>query len=165
MVYGLTEIANRELFYFDTDFPSIPRHEHLSRSKLIATWVEHAWVFRLLTIWFAGTIVAALVCALLARKRRHMITHHRNFIIRHVASGIWVALQRLYTGILNPMTPELQKETFGDGALLGPLITIFCAELALLALQKKAPKVGAGGRTAAGGDTSRLSSSSKQKHT
>ena len=81
----------------------------MSRFVWISHWVDHEAVFRGLTVWFLGTIVCAIVFALLGRKNQKMIEHHRSCVIRHVASGIWVALQRLYTGILNPMTPELQK--------------------------------------------------------
>ena len=59
---------------------------------------------------------------------------------RHIAAGIWVAVQRLYVfGAAVAMhlagydsaDPTQQKMNFGDGAILGAIVTVTLAEVAV----------------------------------
>ena len=52
-------------------------------------------------------------------------------MLRHVASGIWVAVPRLVVILVSSATPADQKKTFGDGALIGVVLACSAAEIAV----------------------------------
>ena len=82
--------------------------------------------------WF---LVTATVAILQARAKK--FASHQRYIIRHIASGIWVALQRvLLLTIFNrpPFTRVQQRAVFGDAAFLAISICFACGELAIYLL-------------------------------
>ena len=123
MVVGFVYIDVQGLVYLHADFPSIPVAQN-------TTWlpieIPHQIVFRGIAGWFLVTLLIAIWYAV---KRR--VSQHRKWIFRHVAAGIWVAVQRLVVLAVNAKLPENQKKTFGDGALLGVFLTFGAAEVAV----------------------------------
>jgi hypothetical protein len=87
-------------------------------------------VFRVVTGWFFLSI-----CIALRKAQQKRYQEHQFYILRHVAAGIWVALQRIYVLVVAARTPEGQKAAFGDGAVVGILITTIAAELGIWALR------------------------------
>ncbi len=85
----------------------------------------------LLTIYFLGTILSALYYAVIARPKSYYT--HSVWITRHVASGIWIAVQRILLGtpLFNrpPMTREQQRDAFGNAGFLAMVITIVGGEI------------------------------------
>jgi len=126
MMCGLVVIDSRNLYYWMTDFPGIPEEVAMTRFPTALGWFPHHNGFRLLGVWFLFTILYSVWCA---RKRRYRM--HRDYLYRHIGAGIWVALQRLYVGALADPLPMHQKMNFGDGALLGAIVSIALAEVAV----------------------------------
>jgi len=125
MIAGGVGIIGHRGLYFHADFPDIPEHMHTSAIGL--DFVPFVPCFQCLAAWFVLSLLLAVWEA-----RRKRFARHNAFILRHVAAGIWIAPQRIYLLVLFPTTPERQKEVFGDGAILGVLLTVVCAELAIL---------------------------------
>ena len=124
MMGGYVYIDVKGLLYLHADFPQI-RPEH-NTTHLPVHVVPHEPMFRAVAAWFVVTISLALWHAV-----RRRFKEHRKWILRHVASGIWVAVQRLVVVMVNSETPAEQKKTFGDGALIGVALTCAAAEIAV----------------------------------
>jgi hypothetical protein len=77
-----------------------------------------------LSLFFFFSMVRAVQ---LARQKR--FCEHRAWIIRHLGSGIWVALQRIYLMLVNAQSPVAQRAAFSDGAVLSVLLTMTVAEV------------------------------------
>jgi hypothetical protein len=56
-------------------------------------------------------------------------------VLRHIGSGIWVALQRIYVIVAAGASQEDMKKNFGDGAIVGAVATVLGAELAILLVE------------------------------
>ena len=133
MMVGFAYIDVKGLLYIHADFPHIPA-EH--NTTALPVHVPHEPVFRGVAAWFLITISLAVWHA--AHRR---FSQHRKWILRHIASGIWVAVQRLYVGISNGKTPAEQKIAFGDGAVVGVVLCCAAAELAVWGYEEpRAPK-------------------------
>jgi hypothetical protein len=96
-----------------------------------------------LSIYFAGTAVYALKCAMDPR-----FTSHQRWTIRHLTSGIWIALQKLllitiYPAIYRPpIAREVQRMVFAESGQIAAVITIGMGEYALYLLdQQKAKRI------------------------
>jgi hypothetical protein len=75
-------------------------------------------------------------------------TSHQRWIVRHVSSGIWIALQRLllitiYPAIYRPpIAREVQRMVFAESGQIAAVITIGMGEYALYLLdQQKAKRI------------------------
>lgn len=123
---GIGVIDQRGLYYHLVDFPGIPHNEHESEFGLS----HHVEFFKIVALWFFFTIVVAVYKA---TKRQYAA--HQRFILRHIAAGIWVAVQRLYFLARNKNDRPGQKETFGDGAFIGLAITVAAAELGIFCIE------------------------------
>jgi hypothetical protein len=121
---GLGAIHQRGLYYHLTDFPSIPTEAHLSEFGFDR--VNHVRFFLGVMAWFSFSMMVALYYA-----PQRKFSKHQEFIYRHVAAGIWVAVQRLYVFVRDSDTLEGQKAAFGDGAFIGVALTVLGAELAI----------------------------------
>ena len=124
MMFGFWHIDKRKLAYMHADFPEIPLEAHTSWLPP-ALRVPHEPLFRGVAVWFCLTISMAVWHA-----TRRRLTEHRKWILRHVGSGIWVAVQRLMVVAVNAEGPAAQKKTFGDAALFAAALTMGVAELA-----------------------------------
>jgi hypothetical protein len=82
-----------------------------------------------LSIYFMGTILMAFSYATITRN----YYKHSIWITRHIASGIWIALQRILLGspLFNrpPMSREQQRSVFGQAVIVAVLITFICCEM------------------------------------
>jgi len=124
MAIGFALIEKRGLNYLHHDFPSVPLGE--STSALGLGWVSLNLVFRgtmALFALFAGLSLRSAI--------RRDFASHQKWIYRHVGAGLWIALQRMYVGVVFAKTPREQKAAFGDGAMIGIVITMLSAELAV----------------------------------
>jgi len=155
MVGGLAVIDSRKLAFYHHDFPNLAPHEAASEFPWFdpaknPLFPSHEQLLRAVGFWFAATGACALY---LATKRR--FTAHRSFVVRHIAAGLWVALQRALipvlglargfatapcgTGVagskaLADCVSRRQKALFGDTAVLGIIIAVVVAEVAVWAL-------------------------------
>lgn len=127
MTVGYVLIDLRGLMFHEHDFPQFKSNQHMS--KLGLGWMPHKFLARFLAMWFSSTAIAALYFA-----RTRDFPRHQAWVIRHVGSGIWVALQRLYVGYHAATSPATQKAVFADGLVLAASFTIVVAELAVLVL-------------------------------
>jgi hypothetical protein len=127
---GVFIILKRDLLfenYFDVDEPDIlPTKPFLG----------------LLAVYFMGTALAALKSA-----RDRKFTAHRKWIIRHIASGIWVALQRVLLGTVfqviysaRPVSPESQKGAFKSAGLIATLVCLGVGEYTVYLLEQSQTK-------------------------
>ena len=103
----------------------------------------------LLALWFAGT---ALYAAHLARTKRYQ--EHKYWIIRHVAGGSFVALQRflfipLAIAVLrfthpppDPVPAWLQRDVFGGTGTSATLTTMILGEYAIYRMSSAAKRDG-----------------------
>lgn len=145
MMIGYAAIVHRGLEYFHNDFPAIAPSESMTRFPSAFGWVSPSVLFNGVALWFTFTIVYAVVLA-----RRKRISDHRAFIFRHVAAGLWIAPQRMYSLVTKAAgfgdTPREQKMNFGDGAIIGVCVMAVLGEIAVFhyrrlqaaAAQKKA---------------------------
>ena len=137
---GIALIDRRGLYYHLTDFPTVHAHDHTSDLGL--NWFPHVPVFRAVASWFFLSICIAVRKAQLRRYQEHQF-----YILRHVASGMWVSVQRIYVLVVSARTPEGQKAAFGDGAVVGFVITTLAAELAILSLRSIKSEASGGRQT------------------
>lgn len=94
-------------------------------------------ILLLLAVWFGTTIVEAVR---MARNRRYNL--HQLWMIRHVASGIWVAVQRfvlspiyqavfdatLYPSSKGGVPPVVQRQTFLETGVISAFLCIGLGE-------------------------------------
>jgi hypothetical protein len=132
MMVGVVVILQRGLLY-EHSFSDLPPLKSSSAPGIIAVGV-----------WFSITAITAAVQA-----RSKNFASHQRFVIRHVASGIWVALQRAMLISVSalkfgsPFTRLQQRAFFGNAASLSILICLVCGEVTihLLETEQKKKKV------------------------
>jgi hypothetical protein len=128
MMLGVWLIDQQGLHFHINDFPTLRHHEASS-----FVFPAHVPRLEIMVVYFLFTGACAGVQA--SRKR---FASHRTWVLRHVAGGFWVAVQRLLIGVahgvLRPLAdtrqPRLQKAIFADAAYLGILLSIILAEVA-----------------------------------
>lgn len=94
----------------------------------------------LVTIFFVGTLCKSLYHMIVRRD----IRRHQKWMIRHVAAGLWVAIQRVLLvliGSLNLLlrqefTRTTQRSSFGLTGQIGMVISFFIGEVAIRELSK-----------------------------
>jgi hypothetical protein len=115
---GVMLILHRGLmfqkFYHDLPSPTIPTDV----------------VLLIMTLYFISTAAIAWKKAAID----HDFMSHQNWIIRHVASGLWIAVQRVLLFCLfvpihqEPVPREVQLRTFGQAAQIGWLVSVITGE-------------------------------------
>jgi hypothetical protein len=89
-----------------------------------------------LTLYFVGAMIWSIYQA--AVPRNHHL--HRQWMVRHVAAGLWIALQRillstaLNCGLSPPVTRAQQRAIFPFSGMLAIVITIALGERAVYLL-------------------------------
>jgi hypothetical protein len=99
----------------------------------------------LFAVYFMGTALAALHSA---RDRR--FAAHQKWIIRHIASGIWIAVQRVllstvvqalyYSSASRPVSPETQKHIFKSMGILATWVCLAVGEYVVYLLEQSPTK-------------------------
>ena len=132
MMVGYIYIDVKGLIYIHSDFPNLAIDQHTTHFPV---HVPHEPVFRMVGVWFLITISMAVYCAM-----QNKFQEHRKWILRHVASGIWVAVQRIIVIVMNSKEAKDQKKTFGDGAVVGVMLTVVLAEISIYGMVGKKRK-------------------------
>jgi hypothetical protein len=105
---------------FENSFPDLPPKQFSAAPALI-----------MLMIYFLGTVLTASYYVTISNPKQY--NSHAIWIARHVASGIWISLQRMLLGspLFNrpPMTREQQRSAFGNAGFLSIAITIVSCEI------------------------------------
>ena len=123
---GVGLIFYRELS-FESFFPDLPPSGPFTKYVTIS-----------LAIYFELVLVVAIRSA-----KRKNFRDHQRYIIRHVASGIWIALQRLILFLVfnqPPFTRERQRDAFGLAARYGIDISLILGEVAIGCLERQHAK-------------------------
>lgn len=131
MMVGVVIILHRRLLY-EHSFTDLPPPKFSSTPSIMA-----------MGIWFLITAITAAV-----HGHTKKFKSHQRFVIRHVASGIWVALQRAMLMTVaalkfgSPFTRLQQRDFFRNAAFVSMLICLVCGEVAihLLAAEQKKRK-------------------------
>ena len=129
MSIGVGIILQRGLL-FERFFPDLPPQPISTEPPLI-----------FLTIWFLFTGVYAVSQAMQKR-----VLQHRRWILRHVSSGIWIAIQRFLLTTLYPIlyTPPIsrtsQRDIFVQAAIIGMCLSFILGEYAIIALDRNRTK-------------------------
>mmetsp|Transcript_23094 Transcript_23094/g.42849 ORF Transcript_23094/g.42849 Transcript_23094/m.42849 type:complete len:255 (-) Transcript_23094:1202-1966(-) len=129
MALGLCIILQRDLL-FETSFPDLP-----------PPLVSFRPIVLMDTLYFVGTAFYSLQ---LAKKRQFW--KHQRWVVRHIASGLFIAIQRILIAVLfgplypPPVSREVQRSIFGQAGILGMIISFGCAEYAILLLDMKNKK-------------------------
>jgi len=129
MMAGFCVIDRRGLVFTHFDYPNIAAGDHVSAMGL--DFISHDWLMRVAAAWFTFTLILAVYYA-----RQKQFAAHRRFIYRHIASGLWVAVQRLWILVVFPQDEAMQKAVFGDGIYVGLFVTVSLSELAILATSR-----------------------------
>lgn len=87
MMFGVAMIDRRNLYWFENDYPEI--------MDPLMWRLFLRYLNRCLLVWFVFTVLMAVYQA-----RRKKLIAHESWIMRHAGSGIWVALQRIFTMLL-----------------------------------------------------------------
>jgi uncharacterized membrane protein len=134
LMYGVYLIDSKHLHYHINDFPSLRLEEAVSLGL-----PEHVPHLDALVYHFLVTGACALRAAI-----RRDINEHRRWVCRHIAGGLWVAVQRVLIGVMHfvggtllgfdMMDLRIQKAVFGDSAYLGVVLAIAVAEIAAVDL-------------------------------
>ena len=128
MMIGLGIIDARKLYWFENDYPEI--------IDTIPIWWHVCLRFqnRALLVWFLYSLCKAVSYA--RSKRFHM---HEVWMIRHIASGIWVAVQRLYVIYMEDEnnTPAQMKLNFEVGGMLAVGLCFGLAEMYIAGWKKQ----------------------------
>ena len=88
-----------------------------------------------LALWFSSTIIIAIQKA----KAKDFVSH-RVFIIRHVSSGLWVAVQRVILVCHDPFTPLTRVEQrilFHKAAECAMAISFIVGEMAIFLIRNE----------------------------
>mmetsp|Transcript_32906 Transcript_32906/g.72189 ORF Transcript_32906/g.72189 Transcript_32906/m.72189 type:complete len:277 (+) Transcript_32906:510-1340(+) len=134
MAIGILVILARDLT-FHNDYPShIPPADD-------AELLQMKTSITVLTGWFVYTALAAVVKA-----RSKDFEAHRAFVVRHVGSGIWIALQRIivvcFQGLGLVSGPLQMRNLFGSAVTGSTCLTILASEYAIRLLKKDAETAG-----------------------
>jgi hypothetical protein len=128
---GVYIIVERDLS-FENDYPDlISQKSHFSEwglSPFTDSFLFMKVVFYTLAAYFTISAFAAWYYAFFKN-----FACHRAWMLRHVASGIWVALQRVYLVVRQAQNTECQRAAFYDGAFLSASFTICLVEVYLRA--------------------------------
>ena len=124
-------IIRRKLMFesFYEDLPPPP-----SSSQPISTEV----VLYTMNLYFVGT--AAMAWKKVAIDRS--FGKHQDWMIRHVASGMWVGIQRVllalvYIPMYEPPVPrEVQRDSFGQAGQIGWFVSIAVGEYAIYLIHR-----------------------------
>ena len=84
-----------------------------------------------LAVCFAFTAIMAVVKA-----RAGDIRAHRRYVIRHIGTGIWVAVQRIIVVCSRPGTEELMRDRFGDASTVAIVTCLLSSKFAIFLLEK-----------------------------
>ena len=142
MAVGVFIILQRNLL-FEHYFDVPPNDEKDAFSILLQLLPPTQEFLSCLALYHMGTMVAAIGAA-----RKQRFAQHRQWMIRHVASGIWVALQRLLlltvgqamVLLVPPITPAQQRNTFRLAAYIAIIICIGMGEYVIYVLGKQQSK-------------------------
>jgi uncharacterized membrane protein len=95
----------------------------------------------MITFWYLWTVKEAIKEA-----KRKNFDRHQKWIIRHIASGLWVAIQRLLIVIVMPVLNSnqffivnaqlVQRHLFGKAAMIGMTITVLVSEFAIIKIDE-----------------------------
>lgn len=119
MALGIFLIIDRKL-NFEYDYPEAPPSSQLDRILFKVS------IF-LSTSWFLWTAIMAVL-----RARSKDFHSHKKYIYRHVASGIWVAIQRIIINLSGPKKDsEHMRESFSDAGTKGLILSISLGEVAV----------------------------------
>ena len=119
LMIGVVIIVQRGLL-FENFFPDLPPNKNV-----MSTYIGLAG----LTLWHLYTAIAALVYA---QRRRFVL--HQAYVIRNVASGVWVALQRIILVMIlpiflwPPISRQVQREAFGRASQVASVVCIVAGE-------------------------------------
>lgn len=126
---GVYIIAYKKLT-FDYSFPDLMASTRGFSELGLSPFENSIFVMKLffyiLAAYFTLTALLALRFAL-----RGQYAAHRAWMVRHAASGIWVAVQRLYVGARGAARPAAQRAAFYDGAVVAVVAVVGLAELYL----------------------------------
>ena len=131
MAIGIVIIVKRQLL-FTNFFPDVPPSNEPIPTEVAVTS---------LGLYFVFTILNAIRYAL---KRQFDL--HQRWIIRHVASGMWIAIQRIllltvYSVIYpSPVSRATQRQSFGDAAMIATTISLVCGEVVVHLLSSQTAK-------------------------
>lgn len=129
MMVGVVIIFQRGLLY-EHSFTDLPPLKFSSIPSVLA-----------IGVWFLITAITAAVQA-----RAKNFQSHQRFVIRHVASGIWVALQRAMLMTVSTFkfgsafTRLQQRALFSDAAFLSIAICLLSGEVAIYLLEAEHKK-------------------------
>mmetsp|Transcript_6040 Transcript_6040/g.9225 ORF Transcript_6040/g.9225 Transcript_6040/m.9225 type:complete len:302 (+) Transcript_6040:269-1174(+) len=130
MSYGIIVILARQLTFLH-DFPINVATENFN----FEFWCVNLSVISL-TCWFVFTAFTAI-----SKIRSRDYQSHRNFIVRHIGSGIWVALQRIIFGMCNiaglSESPHEIKYSFKAAACAGVVISVLTSEFVIHLLKRQ----------------------------
>lgn len=119
MSFGIYLIVSRGLT-FENDYPNVSKQTKFEEISL-------KLIFPLMTSWFVFTAIMAVVKA-----RSKDFVSHKKYIYRHIASGLWVAIQRLIVIFSGPQKDaQHMRQLFGRSGEIGYLITFGFAELSI----------------------------------
>lgn len=122
---GVLLILTRKLT-FEHDYATLPPFDTTQKLKF-----EIGMVCQ--TLWFVYTAGVAAY-----KVRAGDIASHRRYVLRHIASGLWVAVQRLIVvGAYKPATSRQMRTMFSDAGFIGMVCCSLAAEWAIYLLEKQ----------------------------
>ena len=132
MAIGVVIIIRRKLMFenFYDDLPLSPS----SPSSFVPTEV----VLYAMNLYFVVTAAMAWKKAAIDRS----FGEHQDWMIRHVASGMWVGIQRVllafvYIPMHKPPVPrEVQRESFGQAGQIGWFMSVAAGEYAIYLIHR-----------------------------
>lgn len=126
MAVGIALILHRGLGY-ENDYPDLPPPSAVEQSA------KH--------VFFAGNVMFFVYTLLRAvsHAREGNVALHQRFIVRHIGSGIWVAVQRVLIGMRGRATTRQlsqleQRDNFGMMAAIGVAVAAACSEFTVRVL-------------------------------
>mmetsp|Transcript_56790 Transcript_56790/g.138202 ORF Transcript_56790/g.138202 Transcript_56790/m.138202 type:complete len:298 (+) Transcript_56790:546-1439(+) len=131
MAVGVVVIIRRKLM-FESFYDDLPPPSALSSS--IPTEV----VLYAMNLYFVGTAATAWKKAAIDKS----FGEHQDWMIRHVASGMWVGIQRvllafIYIPMYKPPVPrEIQRESFGQAGQIGWFVSVAAGEYAIYLIHR-----------------------------
>mmetsp|Transcript_20677 Transcript_20677/g.38809 ORF Transcript_20677/g.38809 Transcript_20677/m.38809 type:complete len:267 (-) Transcript_20677:687-1487(-) len=120
---GIFLILMRNLT-FDRDYAELPPFEGMER------WLGDAGII-CQTLWFLLTAATAV-----SKARSGDIRTHRKFVLRHVASGLWIAPQRMIVVAYKAETSMQMREMFSRAGFIAIVLCFLLGEWAIYLLER-----------------------------
>lgn len=121
-------IIGQKSLTFENDYPSLKEIRSGFSEWGLSPFNDSFTAMKLFFYGLAVYFDLSLIIAVYHATKKDYV-RHKIWIIRHISSGIWVALQRTYLLVRSPTALSVQRAAFYDGAIISAVLSMIIAEV------------------------------------